>query len=873
METIHQLKAIVEEEEQAFEKDGGATESVTCSNGNKKGGKQAKKGKAKKKPPPSREEQYDRLGRLYIRYYGLLRQLEQWHDGAVQPQIRQDIKTILELVICRILALRRCLVELLTDDEGSGGGNGGDRSHCKQSLPFPGCIDVANILQDMKLSPSAMEPVIPRYIREESEERRRELGLSNGDVAGNTPVSASSPDDVAKENLSNACACEGGEDESSVRGEEREESHLSDSKLNKTTESQAEFTPILLTKDEAATKVQTIARGHIGRTQTKYRRDREAVLVGMELGDNKNVTELQSSSQYAHQKRKEKQRENREAYSIALEELRDEFQREEGSTIYDALYEERIRWISEQITTTQSIPESLEDFYLRDKLNGGGDDECEDEVKKENDTEKGEKEVEVTPHREPQLLIDLLRALEIFEERWKGKSNYSGACDKEVAKDTTIRQEIEQSITKTVDEAVLLYLQRLRASNDAGGGKQGGKSGGAKKKKNGAAGKKGGAGGNKKKKEKPLPGEKLCGSMTTLEMLHVLEMSGMVEDCSQTNQIDHTINEFVGSADAFLSDEKVASLAADSWNREDPSLNQLQMAISEYCVLPNASSAIKESICDDDNVRAMLFFGPEGCGKQSMVKTVATQLGGLLITLSPKLIDNNFLDKSEATRLIHMVFSIARDERYGPVVLHIDGCEHFFQSSTGKQVEKSGPVRFQKDLLLYKNQAVQKKDRFIVIGTTEHPERLDSKIIKYKGPGGKPEKQGMFEKFLFFPPPDYVSRMLMWKSFISEYARDIGEEQLKGIDFTLLASKSKGLAAGSIRRCVELTRKSLDTGCKESWALSEVGLLDHLKTDKAVGDDDRSRFIDFAQSMEQKAKSNVGVDDKKKGKGKSSQIR
>ena len=486
---------------------------------------------------------------------------------------------------------------------------------------------------------------------------------------------------------------------------------------------------------------------------------------------------------------------------------------------------------------------------------------------KGNDTEKGEKEVEITSNREPQLLIDLLRALEIFEERWKGKSNYSGACDKEVAKDTTIRHEIEQSITQTVDEAVLQYLQRLRTSNDAGGGKKGGKSGGAKKKKKGAAGKKGGAGGNKKKKEKPLPGEKLCGSMTTLEMLHVLEMSGMVEDCSQ-NQMDPTIEEFVGSEDAFSTDEKVASFTADGWSRKDPKLNQLQLAISEYCVLPNASSAIKESICDDDNVRAMLFFDPEDCGKQSMVKTVATQLGALLITLSPKLIENDFLDKSEATRLIHMIFTIARDERYGPVVLHIDGCEHFFQSSTGKQVDKSGPVRFQKDLLLYKNQAVQKKDRFIVIGTTAHPELLDSKIIKYKGPGGKPEKQGMFEKFLFFPPPDYVSRLLMWKAFINEYARDIGEEQLKGIDFSLLASKSKGLAAGSIRRCIELTRKSLDTDCKESWALSEVGLLDHLETDTAVGDDDRSRFINFAQSLEQKPKSNIGVDDKKKGKGK-----
>lgn len=851
---MHQIKAIVEEE-QAFEKDGGTTESA-ASNG-KKAGKQAKKGKAKKKKqPPSREEQHDRLGRLYVRYYGLLRQLEQWHDDMVQPQIRQDVKTILELVICRILALRRSLVELWSDDGGVGGDDGA-KSHGPRTLPFPGCIDVANILQDMKLSPSTMGPVIPRYIREESEERRRDLGLSIGDVAdvaGNTPLGVSSPDDAAEGKPSNACTAE---DVPSTRLEEPED-HSSDSKPQEST--------VLLTEDEAATKVQSITRGHIGRIHTKDRRDREAVLIGMELGDNQKGKELQRSSQYAHQKRKEKQRENREAYSVALEELRDEVQKEEGSTKYDGLYEERMRWISEQIITTQSIPESLEDFYLRDKQNDDGD-ECEGEVKKDNDTKKGEKEVEGTPNREPQLLIDLLRATEVFEERWKDKSNYSGACDKEVAKDTIIRPEMENSIAKSVDEAVLLYLQRLRASNDVGGGKKGGKSGGKKKKK-GPASKKGGAGGNKKKKEKPLPGEKFCGSMTTVEMLHVLESSGMLGDCSQ-NQIDHTINEFAGSADDF------SSFTANGWNRKDPALKQLQLAISEYCILPNASSATKELICDADNVRAILFFGPEGCGKRSMVKAVANQLGALLITLTPKLIEDDFLDKSEATRLIHMVFTIARDERYGPVVLHIDGCEHFFQSSTGKQVNKSGPVRFQKELLLYKNQAVQKKDRFIIIGTTAHPELLDSKIIQYKGLGGKPEKQGMFEKILFFPPPDYVSRILLWKSFISEYAREIGEVQPKGIDFSLLASKSKGLTAGSIRRCVELARKSMvlsemDTGCKESWTLSEVGLLDHLETEKAVGDDDRSRFINFAKSMEQKPKISVGVEDKKKGKGKAS---
>ena len=856
METIHQIKAVVEEEH-AFERDGGTEESA-ASNGNKKAGKQTKKGKAKKKPPPSKEEQYDRLGRLYVRYYGLLRQLEQWHDGAVQPQIRQDVKTILELVICRILALRRCLVELLPDGDD-------DRNHWKESLPFPGCIDVVNILHDMKLSPSAMEPVIPRYVREESEKRRRELRLSIGDVGCNEAVSVSS---------------DGSEDSLSAKGndmeEEREESQSTVSSKINTAEFQPDSNQSPLTENEAATKVQSVARGHIGRIQTEHHRDHEAVFVGMKLGDNQKANELQHSSQYARQKRKEKQRENNEAYTIALDELRDEVRKEEGSAIYERLYEERMRWISEQITATQSIPETLEAFYLKDGLNGDGDSKVSGGAPNGKDaTKKGEEstapeEVDDSPNRVSQVLDDLLRAVGVFEERWEGKLNDSGACDKEVAKDTIIREEIMQSTTKIVDEAVLLYLQRLRASHDASGGKKGGKSGGAKKK----GAKKGGAGGNKKKKEKPLPGEKLCGSMTTIDMLDALQNNGMVEDCSQ-NPIGCTGSKFVGSTDAFSStSETLRSSSTDGWDRQDPTMNQLKLAISEYCILPNASSTTKELISDDDNVRAILFHGPGGCGKRSMVKAVANQLGALLISLSPKLIEDSFLDKSEATRLVHMVFTIARDEKYGPMVLHIDECEHFFQSSTGKQVDKSGPVRFQKDLLFYKNQTVQKKDRFIIIGTTAHPELLDSKIIKHKGHGGKPEKQGMFEKILFFPLPDYVDRLLLWKSFLSKNARETSKVQPKGIDFSLLASKSKGFSAGSIERCAELAQKSLsetNTLSKESRVLSEIDLLSNLETTKAVGDEDRLRFINFTKSMEQKPKMNSAVNDSKaKGKGKAS---
>ena len=62
MEQLHQIKALVEEE-QALEKDVGNESAAS-----------KKKGKSKKaKKPPTLEEQHDRLARRYVQYYGVLR--------------------------------------------------------------------------------------------------------------------------------------------------------------------------------------------------------------------------------------------------------------------------------------------------------------------------------------------------------------------------------------------------------------------------------------------------------------------------------------------------------------------------------------------------------------------------------------------------------------------------------------------------------------------------------------------------------------------------------------------------------------------------------------------------------------------------------
>ena len=149
-------------------------------------------------------------------------------------------------------------------------------------------------------------------------------------------------------------------------------------------------------------------------------------------------------------------------------------------------------------------------------------------------------------------------------------------------------------------------------------------------------------------------------------------------------------------------------------------------------------------------------YGPEGTGKTLMTEIIASEVGALVIHLSSTSIGNAFEDGNDATKLIHMIFTVAKEESLSPVIIYLDDCEEVFLGKSkkgGNSAINTTMKRFQKDLLIYKNQYLTKKDRVLVIGCSNKPEAGDMKLMKWKGPGGKPDKQGFFEHALYFPLP------------------------------------------------------------------------------------------------------------------------
>lgn len=185
-----------------------------------------------------------------------------------------------------------------------------------------------------------------------------------------------------------------------------------------------------------------------------------------------------------------------------------------------------------------------------------------------------------------------------------------------------------------------------------------------------------------------------------------------------------------------------------------------------------------------------------------MTEIVASEIGALIIKLSSTSVGNRFEGANDATKLMHMIFTVSKEKSLSPVIIYLDDCHEFFLGKPKKKGENSDAInmamkRFQKDLLIYKNQYLTKEDRVLVIGCTNMPDAGDMKLLKWKGPSGKAEKQGFFEHALYFPTISNSSRSLIWKDAIRRKVNCQCQ-----LNFDLLAHMSGGYSTGKIFKIV-----------------------------------------------------------------------
>lgn len=217
-----------------------------------------------------------------------------------------------------------------------------------------------------------------------------------------------------------------------------------------------------------------------------------------------------------------------------------------------------------------------------------------------------------------------------------------------------------------------------------------------------------------------------------------------------------------------------------------------------------------------------------------------------------------------------MAFAVAKESEYAPVILYLDDCHEFFmgKSKRGGSTANAEMQRFQKDLLIYKNQSLRKEDRVLVIGCTNAPETGDAKLLRWKGPTGKPEKQGFFERSLYFPRANQADRAMMWKEAIKRKLSEFNQQATlpELLDYAALSFVSDGLSAREITSAVDsvLSKDRVEKlACRP---LTEC----ELSSSFSAGPQDDQRFLIFTRQITNldAAWKNINVGDKKPDKKK-----
>jgi ATP-dependent 26S proteasome regulatory subunit len=164
-----------------------------------------------------------------------------------------------------------------------------------------------------------------------------------------------------------------------------------------------------------------------------------------------------------------------------------------------------------------------------------------------------------------------------------------------------------------------------------------------------------------------------------------------------------------------------------------------------------------------------------------LVNAIATMTGAQIFNLTPKNTAEQYVGKSNVTKMVHMAFKVGR--AHCPAIIYIDNIEMVFAKKVPKD-DTTDPKRIKKDLLK-SLKGLSPSDRVIFIGTSYKPWEADVKALV-----------PIFDKHIYVPKPDYASRNLLWKEFLCQ---KMTLEQTSLIDFSALTRLSQGLTSGAIK--------------------------------------------------------------------------
>lgn len=132
----------------------------------------------------------------------------------------------------------------------------------------------------------------------------------------------------------------------------------------------------------------------------------------------------------------------------------------------------------------------------------------------------------------------------------------------------------------------------------------------------------------------------------------------------------------------------------------------------------------------------------------------------------------------------------------------------------------TNPNRIEKALSKWRSKWITDETRITIVGCTSEPQE-----------GNKKKFKKFFDKAIYFPFPDYTTRRLMWKTFIT----DLGGKLKNDFPMSTLAHISAGYSAGSIKRTCENVLTDFRKSKVSSNKLKLTLFIDGVKTIGASG--------------------------------------